>query len=101
MQFKKYRSDEEIVEMTREEYDSLLCNAADKAEEKYKSEIDKLSCENQELKAVVSRLENAMDEHNSAEQDYLLLQIRYDQMLRTVKEMAKCLQYERNNGFVE
>ena len=53
------------------------------------------------MKDQIEEMKAYLEKAKATEKDYLLLQVRYDQMLRASKELAQCLQYETGNGFIK
>lgn len=82
MHIEKYLNEDGKVVMTEEEFYEI------------KDENDNMRAQIEELKA-------ELEKSKASEKEHLLLQIRYDQILRTSKELALCLQYETGNGFIK
>ena len=66
-----------------------------------KDEFNEMVDENNCMKAQIEELKTELKKAKDAEKDHLLLQVRYDQILRASKELAQCLQYETGNGFIK
>lgn len=81
MHIEKYLKEDGKVVMTEEEFNEM---------------VD----ENNSMKAQIEELKAELKKAKGAEKDHLLLQVRYDQILRASKELAQCLQYETGNGFI-
>ncbi len=81
MHIEKYLNEDGKVVMTEDEFNEM---------------VDENNC----MKAQIEELKTDLEKAKTTEKDYLLLQVRYDQMLRASKELAQCLQYETGNGFI-
>lgn len=82
MHIEKYLNEDGKVVMTEEEFYEI-------------------KDENDSMRAQIEELKVELEKSKASEKEHLLLQIRYDQILRTSKELAMCLQYETGNGFIK
>lgn len=82
MHIEKYLNEDGKVVMTEDEFNEM---------------VDENNC----MKAQIEELKTELKKAKDAEKDHLLLQVRYDQILRASKELAQCLQYETGNGFIK
>lgn len=82
MHTEKYLNEDGKVVMTEDEFNEM---------------VDENNC----MKAQIEELKTELKKAKDAEKDHLLLQVRYDQILRASKELAQCLQYETGNGFIK
>lgn len=85
-----------------------MCDNKDMEIEKWKSKCHFMQEENCHLRKTVDeincRLEKTtteLEEVKTGRKANMLLQVRYDQLLKATKELAQCLQYETGNGFIE
>lgn len=82
MHIEKYLNEDGKVVMTEDEFNEMM---------------DENNC----MKARIEELKTELKKAKDVEKDHLLLQVRYDQILRASKELAQCLQYETGNGFIK
>ena len=105
MQESKYLNEQDKIIMTQSELEEKIREeaerTADEATWKYRVDNERLEKENKELKDQIEEMKAYLEKAKATEKDYLLLQVRYDQMLRASKELAQCLQYETGNGFIK
>lgn len=47
------------------------------------------------------KMKHSETEYSKLKNEHILLQVKYDQLLRATKELSICLQYETGNGFVK
>ena len=99
MEQRQYAGESPVIQMTKEEYDSEL------AKIRTEYEFKKAEASEKAYQMGFSDCQKKMQDKEAALEDlkhkYLLLQVRHDQLLRTTKELAQCLQYETGNGFIE
>lgn len=100
-----YCTGETVLKMTQKEYEETVKSIRENEYEKFKQEFarreadleDKLHGAYRDLERAQAELNRQRNEH---QKELALLKVRHDQLLKTVREMAICLQYEANNGFV-
>lgn len=88
MDSEKYINEPEMVKMSRVEFESQTAKARE-----YGYRLGKIEAE-KEVEEIKTKLRDA-------EKDKILLQVRNDQLLKAIKEIALCLQYETGNGFIK
>lgn len=86
---KEMRSMREQIE--HEMRSEMECEIAKKTEEAYHNGYS--DCE--------KKFSKETEDYEKLKKDYLLLQVKYDQVLRTLKEACCCLQYETGNGYIK
>lgn len=96
--------DVRIMEMTEAEYkrriDCAVAEAREEATHIRHELFENLKNENEMLRSTTESLKATVERLKEKEKQHILLHVRYDQLLRTSKELAQCLQYETGNGFI-
>lgn len=99
MEQQQYIGEPPVIKMTQEEYDSELAKI--RTEYEYKTAEASEKAYQMGFSDCQKKMQDKEAELQDLKHKYLLLQVRHDQLLRTTKELAQCLQYETGNGFIE
>lgn len=95
----QYTGEKPMVKMSQEEYDKQIADMRKECEVRIAEASEKAY--QMALSDCEKKIKEAHAELEMAKKDNLLLQVKHDQLLRTTKELALCLQYETGNGFVK
>lgn len=92
---KEYKDNEDLEEKLREElamiktdYEHKIAEVSEKAYQMGFSDCQK-------------KMQDKEAELKDLQHQHLLLQVKYDQLLRAAKELTQCLQCETGNGFIK
>lgn len=83
-----YINGQETVKMSLAEFESKIAKATEEGYHSGRKAADKV-------------IEEIKGKLRDAEKDNILLQVRHDQMLKAIKEIALCLQYVNGNGYIK
>lgn len=88
MDSQKYINGQETVKMSLVEFESRMAKATEEGYHSGRKAADKV-------------IEEIKGKLRDAEKDNILLQVRFDQLLKATKEIALCLQYVTGNGSIK